>query len=205
MSMPKSLFVSPVILLSLFFFMKKSLLLTLLVLGLSGCSLLPSDPTSTTDSSDAGRVEKNGISIVLPTGWQEASNADIPTIKHGSVVAAYTASGSTKGFRNNLVIIQDSLNGLITSAKYSEINHLQTTRNYLEYTDVAQEIITFSDTDTAPAYTFMARYNDTTPKAQFIQTAKVCGTTVYLIHFSLQAKEKPETYRELLSTFVCMK
>jgi hypothetical protein len=92
----------------------------------------------------------------------------------------------------------------MTSTKYSELNHIQTSKNYLEYTRIKDEMITFNDqADSSHVYTFEARYNQTTPKMKFIQTARVCGTKVYLLHFTLSLEKNPDNYLELLKSFTC--
>ena len=97
----------------------------------------------------------------------------------------------------------DSINTPVTSKKYSELNHIQTTKNYLEYTKIQELPIAFGDSDTSLLYVFEARYNKTTPRMKFIQTAKVCGTQVYLLHISVSLDKAPEKYIELLKTFAC--
>lgn len=91
----------------------------------------------------------------------------------------------------------------VTSKKYSELNHIQTTKNYLEYTKLSEVPVTFPDSDTSIAYIFEARYNKTTPQMKFIQTAKVCGTQVFLLHISVSLDKSPEKYTELLQSFTC--
>jgi hypothetical protein len=107
------------------------------------------------------------------------------------------------GFSNNIVIMRDSLNTPVTSKKYSEINQIQTTRNYLEYTKISDAAILFDDDDESRIYTFQARYNTTTPRMQFIQTAKVCGTTVYLMHAAIALDKDAANYVKLFKSFQC--
>lgn len=99
--------------------------------------------------------------------------------------------------------MQDTLTSIITSAKYSELNQLQTTKNYLEYTKLQDEDFTFSDAEKSKLYVFEARYNQTTPRMKFIQTARVCGTHVYLLHVSIALDKTPDNYIELFRTFTC--
>lgn len=99
--------------------------------------------------------------------------------------------------------MRDELRTPLTSKKYSELNYIQTTRNYLEYTKLQELPIAFSDTDTSLLYVFEARYNKTTPRMKFIQTAKVCGTNVYLLHIALSLDKAPEKYIELMKSFQC--
>jgi hypothetical protein len=91
----------------------------------------------------------------------------------------------------------------MTSAKYSEQNNLQTKKNYLEYTQKKDNPFTFVDSKTSHLYVFEARYNETTPKMQFIQTARVCGSKVYLLHMTLSLDKNPDVYSKLLESFTC--
>ncbi len=91
----------------------------------------------------------------------------------------------------------------MTSRRYSELNNLQTTKNYLEYTKTTDADFTFLDNETSRIYVFEARYNQTTPRMKFIQTARVCGTHVYLLHFSLSLDKDAAIYAKLLESFTC--
>ncbi len=91
----------------------------------------------------------------------------------------------------------------MTSKKYSELNEIQTTKNYLEYTKLTDEDMTFADSEVTRFYSFEARYNETAPRMRFLQTARVCGTKVYLLHFALSIDKDPSIYVPLLQTFAC--
>lgn len=91
----------------------------------------------------------------------------------------------------------------VTSKKYSELNNVQTTKKYLEYTKLKNEAILFSDSDESMLYIFEARYNTATPRMKFLQTAKVCGTRVYLMHIALSLDKSADTYKDILKTFEC--
>ncbi len=58
--------------------------------------------------------------------------------------------------------------------------------------------------DEANIYTFEAKYNPQTPKRKFIQTARVCGDTVYLmtIGINLEIKDTAK-YENLFKSFTC--
>lgn len=99
--------------------------------------------------------------------------------------------------------MKDSLNGIITSSRYAELSGVQSSKNYLEYTKLQDNPIIFSDTDESRITVFEAKYNPTTPRLKFIQTSKVCGTNVYLIHFSISLDKSPDAYIALAKTFSC--
>lgn len=173
----------------------------ILVLVLSACSL----PWTQSESTDSLTVlfEWSGFTTQVPKNWIIADKAILPTPTRGTLALAYMSQDVKYGFSNNYVIMADSANIPITSKKYSEYNHIQTTKNYLEYTKLQELPIAFWDSDPWLLYVFEARYNKTTPRMKFIQTAKVCGTRVYLLHLSVSLDKTPEKYIELLKTFSC--
>lgn len=99
--------------------------------------------------------------------------------------------------------MSDSLNGIITSTRYAELNSVQSSQKYLEYTKLLDDPIIFTDTDQSRVTVFEAKYNPSTPRLKFIQTAKVCGTSVFLIHFSLALDKVADPYIALAKTFTC--
>ena len=107
------------------------------------------------------------------------------------------------GFSNNIVILEDTLDSMMTSRKYSELNQIQTTQNYLEYKKIKDEAILFGDDDESHITIFEARYNTNTAKLKFIQTAKVCGTKVYLLHAAIALDKDASNYINLFKTFKC--
>jgi hypothetical protein len=146
--------------------------------------------------------ETEDITIRVPKTWS-GKTTWLPTPRIWSIVAAFVSPEIKQGFANNLLIISDTLVNIMTSRRYSELNNLQTKKNYYEYSGQREEDITFSDNETSRVYVFEARYNETTPKLKFIQTARVCGTKVYLLHFTLSPEKKSENYISLLKTFTC--
>ena len=50
---------------------------------------------------------------------------------------------------DNFVILRDDLDTIITSKQYADLNHVQTARNYIEYTFLGQSLLSFDDGDTA--------------------------------------------------------
>ncbi len=100
-------------------------------------------------------------------------------------------------------MLSHTIDNPVTSKKYSELNQLQTSKNYLEYTKLEDKDITFTDDEMSRVYVFEARYNENSPRMKFIQTARVCGTDVYLLHFSLSLDKDAALYLPLLQSFVC--
>lgn len=100
--------------------------------------------------------------------------------------------------------MKEKLTEAITSKKYSVVNHALTTGAYKEFVKLDEKTIVFGDKDESNLYVFEAKYNINTPKQKFIQTAKVCGDTVYLITFGLGLSTGATSkYEDLIKTFVC--
>ncbi len=167
---------------------------------LSGCSL---PGTQTEQTGNTILYDGASFSLSVPKTWTEVKSTNLPTPKKWTIELAYIAPDTKYGFANNLVILGNTLENPMTSKKYSELNQLQTSRNYLEYTKIDDTDIIFSDDDNSRIYTFEARYNQSAPRMKFIQTSHVCGKKVYLIHLSLSLDKDPSIYVPLLKTFGC--
>ncbi len=180
----------------------------ILTIGLLSACSLPGTQTESEWADGVGtgntvQFQNASVSISVPKTWTETKGSDLPSPKHGVIVTAYVSPDVKYWFSNNIIVMQDTLENIVTSEKYSELNNLQTMRNYLEYTKLQDIPFTFSDAEISRLYVFEARYNQTTPKMQFIQTARVCGANVYLLHVSLSLDKSPTNYIELLKSFKC--
>lgn len=69
--------------------------------------------------------------IQIPDGWVVATGATHPAT--GTLEFALK-SDVKYGFTNNLIIISDSLTNIMTSARYSELNNIQSSKNYTSNT-----------------------------------------------------------------------
>jgi len=167
---------------------------------LTGCTL-PGTQVESTDNTTM--YEGSSFSVAVPKNWTEATGSLLPNPKKGIIELAYISPETKYGFANNLVIMSSILESPMTSKKYSELNQFQTTGNYLEYTKIQDNELTFTDDEVTRVYIFEARYNQSAPRMKFVQTARVCGTTVYLLHLSLALDKDPTLYLPLIQTFQC--
>lgn len=141
--------------------------------------------------------------MLVPRAWSGTQNTHTINLQNGIFIAGFISPDIKSGFSNNLIIMKDTLENIMTSEQYSTINNLQTKKNYLEYIAKKDEIFRFSDDETSRLYIFEAKYNESTPRMQYIQTARVCGSNVYLLHFLLSVDKKADVYTELLKSFTC--
>jgi len=168
---------------------------------LSACTFLPGTQVEVQDN--AMLFSGSWFSMQVPALWKVNSGMLLGNPKFWSLELALVSPDVRYGFSNNLIVIKDTLNGIITSAKYAELNAIQTKGNYLEYTKISNDLLIFSDSDESRVIVFEAKYNTDTPKLKFVQTAKVCGTNVYVIHFALALDKSPDAYIALAKTFTC--
>ncbi len=173
------------------------------IIGLSSCSLPGTLDESGDITTNTVLFENSAVSVLVPKSWSWATVSELPSPRIGSIITAYISPEVKWGFSNNFVILKDTLDRIMTSSKYSELNNIQTTKKYLEYKKISDTNFTFSDNETSRIYVFEARYNETTSKMKFIQTARVCGSTVYLLHFTLSLDKNPDIYSKLLESFTC--
>lgn len=166
---------------------------------LASCSLGSSQDVASNTIS----IETDAFTLMVPKTWTPPKTKDLPSPKKGTIALSLVSPEIKYGFANNLVILSDTLDEIMTSARYSELNTLQTSKNYLEYVKLQDQSLTFTDEETSKVTVFEARYNTTSPRMKFIQTARVCGSKVYLLHFSLALDKSADPYIELLKTFHC--
>jgi hypothetical protein len=175
--------------------------LVIILALLSSCSLLPGTQIEVQDNATIS--VGSWFSMQTPALWVVQTGGQIPTPRSGTLELALVSPDVRYWFSNNLIIMRDSLNGIITSSRYAELSSAQSSKNYLEYSKLQDDPIIFADTDSSRVSVFEAKYNPSTPRLKFIQTAKVCGTSVYLIHFSIALDKAPDAYIALAKTFTC--
>ncbi|HRI36619.1 MAG TPA: hypothetical protein PK765_06225 [bacterium] len=174
------------------------LLLALPALTLSSCL------GSSTESADTVVRAGTGYSVSVPSAWTEVPAKNLPTIPRGTIELAMNSREISGGFANNLTILSESLDRDTTSREYAITNNTLSTAEYIEYQKLSETEIAFVDEDTSLLYEFEARYNTTTPKIRFFQTAKICGQKAYLITVGVSLDTEGSTrYEELVKSFEC--
>lgn len=156
------------------------------------------------DGENVTLVSGSGFEMKVPTNWSSSSVTDsLPAPSHGNIVLWAVSPEKKYNFSPNILIIREQLDYAGSSRQYSELNNKNTQKKYVEYKWVDSGILIFWDSDESKYYIFDAKYNSQTPKMRFIQTAKMCGTTVYLLHASVFMEAKTENYVNLFKTFAC--
>lgn len=179
-----------------------------LSLLLTGCFGIGGDTTSN-EVDSAGLVKHTGTGYTLrvPASWQAVEASKITAPVAGKIELALRSLVNKRGFMNNLIILSDTLETPVTAAEYVSQSMLWASREYLSMTIENDEAVTFSDGEKSRMVIFRAKYNEVTEERLFFQTARLCGSTVYLITLGLENDTPPENYdryRPILSSFSCL-
>lgn len=181
--------------------------LVLCVFLLSGClGFGTASSTDVVDDSGLIKFTGTGYTLRVPASWQAVEPTKIATPVAGKVELALRSLINKRGFMNNLIILSDTLETPVTASEYVSQSMLWASREYLSMLVENDEQISFSDGETSQLIIFRAKYNEVTEERLFFQTARVCGTTVYLLTLGLEndiVPEDYERYRPILSSFSC--
>jgi hypothetical protein len=84
----------------------------------------------------------------------------------------------------------------------SSLRSLQTTT--VNFSLIEEKTVAFADEQSGSILTYSAKYNDATPEAIYIQTARVCGENNYHLTLSLAEQlDSYDRYEYILQTFRC--
>lgn len=180
--------------------MKKILLLSFAFFALTSCF----DNNTKIEGLPTKEFAESNFTMQIPNEWTASGSIDnLPSLPNGEVVLAAVSPEKKYNFSNNIIVISSKLDYIGTSKQYSEQNNLKTQKKYLEYSLVKSGPIIFGDSDEGKYYIFDARYNAQTQKLRFLQTAKVCGTNVFLLHASVALDADTGKYIDVFRTFTC--
>lgn len=99
----------------------------------------------------------------------------------GRIELAVRSQVNNRGFMNNLIILSDAIVSEVTSSEYARQSMNIANQQYLSVNVVREDALTFVDDGASRVSLFHAKYNEVTEERFFMQTARVCGTTVYLL------------------------
>ena len=109
----------------------------------------------------------------------ESTNIVAPVA--GKIELAMRSLVNKRGFMNNLIILSAPILAEATASEYVSQSMLWASREYLSLAIDTDEQFTFSDGEKSRLVIFRAKYNEITEEHLFMQTARICGKTVYLI------------------------
>lgn len=162
--------------------------------------------TTTVDSEWLVLQEKSDFSIQVPATWEVIENSwsVLPTPSEWKIELAVSAKNN-ETFKNNLLILSDTLNTFSTSKDFSILNNIWASRDYIDYKILETKEIKFLDEEISLLYVFEARYNMESPKIKFLQTAHICNQTkAFFFTIAIPTSTKDiSKYEDLLKTFKC--
>ncbi len=134
----------------------------------------------------------------------ESTNIVAPVA--GKIELAMRSLVNKRGFMNNLIILSAPILAEATASEYVSQSMLWASREYLSLAIDTDEQFTFSDGEKSRLVIFRAKYNEITEEHLFMQTARICGKTVYLMTLGLEndtSAESYDRYRPIFSSFAC--
>lgn len=147
------------------------------------------------------------FSVFAPDSWLDLTKDKtiVPSLKDAKVELAYSSKDIKKWYSNTMVIVSHKLATEKDSLEYSIANHVATTKDYLDYTKLDSQKITFADGDESQLYTFEAKYDIDKPTYKFLQVWKVCKkSTAFFLTIGLNIDIKGTAqYEEILKSFKC--
>ncbi len=151
------------------------------------------------------KVDTAQYSISIPENWVVLENTSEYNPKSWELSFAATSGDIKYWFLNNILILSQDTQKLVSSNDYSILNNVGTSREALEYVRLDSKNIDFSDTDSTTVYVFEAKYNLQTPTLKFVQFGKVCKSTqAHLVTIAVaQDTKNMDPYIEFAKTFSC--
>lgn len=144
---------------------------------------------SDTEDGGNGLSAYNGgeFSIQIPSSWEIIEEDDtLPNPSNGVIELAANSIREKGGFKNNLLVLSDTLSYFTTSADFSIENNASAVNDYVEYNPLDSKEIVFSDDEKSTLFVFEAKYNSDAPSVKFLQTAHVCNQNrVFLLTVAL--------------------
>lgn len=147
----------------------------------------------------------DGFRMGIPTSWDILDTQDLPSPSKWDIKLAVAAKKQKHGFKNNMVVLKDTLTSFSTSQDAAILNHLSGKWEYSDYDEILVESIMFADGEESIIYIFDARYNNETSKNRYLQTAHTCNAnSVYFITLALPTSiVDTKRYIDLIKTFQC--
>lgn len=182
--------------------MKKIIFLLIITLSLSSCF--------NNDKGDwLNQYDKwENFSIRIPNNWEIIDNKDsiLPKPKSWKIELAVKSKTEIDWFLNNILILSEKVKENTDIINYINSENINIEKEYFEYKKIKENEITFSDQKKSKIIIFEARYNNSTPKLKFLQTASICKDKIYYITLAIPKNiDDVSKYEYMLWTFNCKK
>ena len=108
---------------------------------------------------------------------------------------------------NNLLVLSEKLLIDSSASEYITSANLNSENEYFEYKKIEEKDLTFTDSSKSKIFIFEARYNNSTKKLKFLQTANICkDRKAFFITLAIPSTITDyKKYEYILSTFNCKK
>lgn len=184
--------------------MKKIFAFLILIFALSSCFWSENSDWLTTYS------ENPAFSIKLPTAWENITSEKdniIPTPRSGQIELISRAKAETNHFLNNVLILSEDVKQGSSLTDYINSMNFNAKNDYFEYSEIKSKDFVFSDGTISKINIFSARYNDSTPRLNFLQTVNICpNSKAYFITLAIDNTiTDTSRYENMLSSFNCKK
>lgn len=195
--------------------MKKIILSIFCTLLLSSCGipfLWWDDEEDTADDSDitsaTTEFKNDGMTMLVPTSWQEIGSSSLPVPKSGKIALALKSTDKTDNLYRTLVILEDELLWTMSSEQYARNDYLISIKKYSSFKELSEKSVNFTDGTNSKIYIFEAKYNPDSPTIKFLQSSKVCPkeekNLVYNITIALPSSlDDIEKFEWLIKTLQC--
>lgn len=149
------------------------------------------------------------FSLRIPNNWEIIDNKDnsIPLPSTWKVEFAIRTKTESNWFLNNLIILSEEQKNKISAEEYVSSSNLVSEKDFFEYKKIEEKEISFKDWNSSKLIIFEARYNNQTPKVNFLQTANICSDgKAYHLTLALEKTISDfSRYEYMLSNFNCKK
>ncbi len=158
------------------------------------------------DSSGLASHKWIGFSLRVPASWEKVDSTNITAPVRGNIELALRSLVADKGFRNNLIVLSDTVYSETTASEYVSQSALWASREYLTMKTERDVVLDFDDGWASKLVIFRAKYNEVTAEQIFMQTARICWTKVYLLTIGLENATPADNYDRyvpILESFSC--
>ena len=145
------------------------------------------------------------FNVDVPASWDiiDGQSGVLPLPSSWKIVLAASSTNVNNNFSNNFLILAEDTKVWVDSEEFSKVTHISSQEDYYYYNKTSEKNITFLDEMSSILYVFEARYNQNTPKIQFLQTGRLCGDKSYLLTIAVSSTWDSSKYEEILKTFEC--
>lgn len=184
--------------------MKKIFIILFLIFWIFSCSSSESTTSDWLISYDKSEI----FSLRIPEKWEIIDHKNkIPNPRTWQIELIISSKDSTNDFYNNLTIWSELLEKNLNNSEYFKSVNLEKQKDFFEYKEIENKKIVFADGKESDLSIFEARYDNSTPKAKYLQTVNICGDNkAYFLTMSISNSiESTKNHEYVLSTFSCKK